>query len=867
MLSHKMDKEEKWIPTSCNGCFNCCAILVKVKDNKVIEIKGDPAVTSSRGKVCGKSIARIADLYAPNRITKPLKRTNPEKGIGVDPKWVEISWEEAMNTVIKKLREIHQEDPRQLVLGHFDLHNSTLVHAFGGAYGTPNCEYFTVSCGNGLHTVFEITVGGVNLEIDLDRCNYMLLWGSQLGHGVNNNPMAAARDMANARRRGAKLVVIDPICGHAAAKADEWIPILPGTDAALALGMLNVLVNDLGVYDREYLKEYTNSPYLIDDTGHYVRDKDTGKPLVWDLQGDVAKVYDAEDIRDAAIEGTFSVDGVQCRPAFDLIKEHVKKNYPLDKVSRITTIPEKTIFRLAKEFGESACIGSTITIGGERLPFRPAAIEFKKGPNQHKNSFFSCFSLMLLNIVVGNVNVPGGVLGTSPIGPLNLWDVIKSEDGLMKTTLLDGMTGGEGSFSCFIDPYPCREIKPPESVDYRSLFPLSGYVTTITTFVLAYPEKFKLPFKPKALILSRTNLMASTTDPKETQRALKNFEFILGFGMKVDETLEFADIILPEAHDLERDWLFPANLPAGFIKPGQCDWYLQVQQAVVDPPSGVRNWMEVLIDIAEELGILEAFNNKMNLRTGLYLFEHLALEPNKKYTVREMAMRSAEMVALAAGKEFSPDIFTDRRTFLSLGEKSIQQAYIGPFRNRQAKVPVYFEHFIDAGKKVREVTKKMGMDWWDVSLYKPIPDWRPCPAYEESGEEYDLFLANGKLPLHYQTVCADNPWINDICTHNRLDYNILLNTETARKKGIQDGDIVYVESKVGKVKGKVRVTGCVHPQVVGTLGTAGHWAEGKPIAKRKGISFNRLVPFDINQMGMLSGQMDNCARVRIYKEK
>jgi anaerobic selenocysteine-containing dehydrogenase len=864
MTQQTNNAEEKWIPTSCNGCFNVCAVQVKVKDNKVVKVKGDPTAQSSRKKICGKGIAKVAEPYAPNRILKPLKRTNPEKGIGVDPKWKEISWDEAMDTVIEKLKKVQQDDPRKLVIGHFDLHNAQIAHAFGGAFGTPNCEYFTVSCGNGLHTLLEVTAGTINLEIDLELCDYIVLWGSQLGHGVNNNPMESARDMANARRRGAKLVVIDPICGHAAAKADEWIPILPGTDGALALGMLNVLLNDLCIYDSEYLKKNTNAPYLIDGSGYYVRDKKSNKPLVWDTVNKTPKEYDADDIADRALEGEFTVDNVTCKPAFDLVKAYIKENYPLDKVSQITTVPEKVIARLAKEFGEAAGIGRTITIDGHELPLRPAAVEFKKGVNQHKNSFFSCHCLMLLNIVVGNVNMPGGVIGTNPKGPFNLWDVIKSQDGLLTTNVIPSMTGGEGSYSCFLESYPAREIKIPDRVDYRDLFPLSGYVTTITTFVLSDPDKFKLPYKPNTMIISRTNLMASTVEPPKTAQALLNMDFILGFGMKMDETLEFADIVLPEAHDLERDWLFPANIPAGFLQPGPGEWYFQINQAVVDPPPGVRSWLEVMGDIAERLGILDEFNNRLNIRLGLGMVEQLALKPGTKYSIKEIALRAANMLSGLAGQALPPDMFTEKNPVLSTGNKSVEEAYPGAFTS-DAKVPIYFEHFLDAGKKIKKVTQEMGMDWWDVSHYDPMPKWRPCPAFEEDGKEYDLFIANSKIPLHFQTTSADNPWINDICSRNRLDYNLLLNTRTAKEKGIQDGDTVIVESRAGKVKGKVRVTECVHPQVIGTLGIHGHWSKGKPIAKGKGVNFNTLVPFDFNNMGMISGQLDNCARVKIYK--
>lgn len=856
--------EGKWIPTTCAGCFNACAIRVLVKDGKVVNIKGEPTVLGSLGKICGKGLARIADLYDPNRITKPLKRTNPQKGIGVDPKWVEITWEEAMDTILEKLRAIQKEDPRQLIIGHFDLHNAQIEHAFGGAFGTPNCEYFTVSCGNGLHTLFGVTLGAINMEIDLDYCDYIVLWGSQLGHGINNNPMVSAKDMANARRRGAKLIVIDPICGNAAAKADEWIPILPGTDAALALGMLNVLLNDLGIYDREFLKKNTNAPYLINGTGHYVRDPKSGKPLVWDSASGTAKEYDASDIGDCSIEGTFEVDGVPCRPVFDLIKEHVRKNYPLDKVEKITTVPEKTIKRIAKGFGEAARIGSTITIGGQQLPLRPAAVEFKKGVNQHKNSFFACHCLQLLNIVIGNINIPGGVLGTNPMGPLNLWSIIKSDDGLLGSNAMDLVSGGEGSYSCFVWSYPPREVKLPESIDYRDMFPVSGYVTTITTFVLADPEKFKLPYKPKAMILARTNLIASTSEPEKTAQALLNMEFILGFAMKINESLEFADIILPEAHDLERYWLFPSNLAQGFIKPGQGDWYFQINQPVVEPPPGIKNWNDTMIEIADRLGILDEFNNRMNIRTGLGMVEELSLKPKTRYSVGDITKRIAKMTAMISGKEITADTFTVKDPILNLGDKTVKEAYAGPFMNPTAKIPLYYEHFIDVGKKVEKVARENGLDWWDVSHYNPMPEWRPCPAFEEDGKEFDLFMSSSKVPLHYHTVSADNPWINDISTHNRMDYNVLLNTETAKKKGIKNGDIVCIESRVGKITGKVKVTEGVHPQVVGMLAMGGHWSRGLPIAKGKGTNANSLIPFDINNMETLSGQLDTCARVKIY---
>ena len=100
-----------------------------------------------------------------------------------------------------------------------------------------------------------------------------MLIGAQHGFLVGEDATASTTRMADARIKGTKVVVVDPICNPAAAKADEWLPIRPGTDGALALAIINVLLNELGIYDAKYLKKHTNGPYLIKPDGHYLRDE------------------------------------------------------------------------------------------------------------------------------------------------------------------------------------------------------------------------------------------------------------------------------------------------------------------------------------------------------------------------------------------------------------------------------------------------------------------------------------------------------------------------------------------------------------------------------------------------------------------
>src|SRR3970040_1851344 len=114
--------------------------------------------------------------------------------------------------------------------------------------------------------------------------------GHSAGHASNSNMKLAA----DARVRGMKMVVVDPMCNFAAAKATEWLQIRFGTDAALALSMCQVIVNELGIYDGPYLQAKTNAPYLIGPDKCYVRDAASGKPMGWDTRGRAPAPFCAE---------------------------------------------------------------------------------------------------------------------------------------------------------------------------------------------------------------------------------------------------------------------------------------------------------------------------------------------------------------------------------------------------------------------------------------------------------------------------------------------------------------------------------------------------------------------------------------------
>ena len=96
-------QEDRWIPTACGACYSVCALLVHRVNGTVVKIEGNPDSATNLGRLCPRGVSGIMTLYNPHRVNVPLKRTNPRKGLEIDPGWVEISWEEGLETIAARL--------------------------------------------------------------------------------------------------------------------------------------------------------------------------------------------------------------------------------------------------------------------------------------------------------------------------------------------------------------------------------------------------------------------------------------------------------------------------------------------------------------------------------------------------------------------------------------------------------------------------------------------------------------------------------------------------------------------------------------------------------------------------------------------
>lgn len=239
---------------------------------------------------------------------------------------------------------------------------------------------------------------------------------------------------------------------------------------------------------------------------------------------------------------------------------------------------------------------------------------------------------------------------------------------------------------------------------------------------------------------------------------------------------------------------------------------------------------------------------------GGVIKEPYKLDPSQKYTNEEIIDRKLKS---QFGKEKGLDWFKESG-YLSFKRK-VDEQYPLPWL--KCRFPIYYENYKEAQRRLQEVTKRIGLDDWDVADYEPLPDWKPCDSYFKSGE-FDLVASNFRVPTHSQTFTRENPWLSEVAELNPYAQKILINTQTARRKGIKDKDKICVESSVGKVVGEAKVTECIHPEVVGISSHFGGLAKGMPIALGKGVNFNKLLPFD---MDPLTTGIDACVKVKVYK--
>lgn len=786
---------EEWVPSTCWIGKQECGLLVRKVHGRVVKIEGHPAHPRNQGTLCPKGISQIMALYDPNRVKAPLIRTNKK---GQPGEWRQASWEEALKLAGDKIKAARQKDPRLLVWqkGRSKAKNF-YDKAFVEASGAIKLHHGGF-CSDAGYRACEYTIGmhGV-LHPDFRYARYVLSWGWNVTNSGGNKLcwITWPRQLVQAKERGLKLVAIDPRLRGPANFADDWLPIRPGTDLALALALCHLLIEQ-GTIDAEYLTKYTNAPYLVKDDGHFLRDG--GSEMVWDQTSNQAVLAGTEGTN-PVLEGSFTVNGEQVRPVFDLFKEHVAAYTP-QWAAETCGIPESKIRKVAQELGENAMIGSYMAVDGQLLPYRPVAI-MAYHMAQQELGYQVVRAMLMVTMLLGSVGAVGGQRSDMT------WKIHKNYEKLDQIKIKD-------------PPYNLYLKDSP-------YFPINSNNSSLVAHVMNNPEKYQLDVMPEVLLLHMVNPLVSFPDQLQLMEAYKKFKFVVAIDPWLSKTADyFADVVLPAA-TLEK---YEGPM-------GVSDQYTDAETLrlpVINPLFQTRGDIDIYLDLCEAAGILygeDGYLAKLNHHLGLEGEQALPLD--EKPMVREIFDHWAKAHGYVEGVAFFEQNGVNIKGPVSVTK---YYGYAGDPPFGGAVHRLYGESLL----RYQEEMRARGLDriyWQD---YTPFPTWR-SPTMENSPSNYDLYLISFKKIEFKQSRASQIPLLAELAPHQVVE----IHPQTAQERGIQDGDEVWVEShnaitgETRRVKAIAEYRQSIRPDVVGMPHHYGEVAN-HPWAKGQGPSPNQL---------------------------
>jgi anaerobic selenocysteine-containing dehydrogenase len=872
--------------TTCYMCACRCGIRVHLRDGEVRYIEGNPDHPLNQGVICAKGSSGIMKQVSPARLTKPLRRKKgAERG---QSQFEAISWDEAMDMLTERLARIRKEDPKKLAAFTGRDQMQALTGMFAKQFGTPNYAAHGGFCSVNMAAGMIYTIGGSFWEFggpDLDRAKLFVMIGTAEDH--HSNPLKM--HISKFKRRGGRFVSINPVRTGYSAIADEWVPIKPGTDGALILALIHEILK-VGLFDREFLIQYTNAAELVvddesrDDHGLFYRDltveivegcNDPENKLWWDRN--TGQTLSRTKGADPRLMGSYTLeDGTPVKPSFQLLKERVEPYTP-EWAEGITGIPAETIRRLAHEMGVTARdhkielpITWTDCWDNEHntVTGNPVAFHAMRGLAAHSNGFHSIRALAILMTVLGTIDRPGGFRHRAPF-PRPIPPCPKPPHGpecVQPETPLDGMPLGWPSSPehLFVDA-DGEPVRIDKAFSWE--YPLSVHGLMHNVITNAWRGD---PYPIDTLFLFMANMAwNSSMNTMGTREMLvdkdENGEYKIPFVVVCDtfasETVAFADLVLPDTTYLERyDVLSMLDRPISEFD-GPVD---AVRMPVLPPKGECRPFGDVIVELGARLQ-LPAFTKEdgtpkyrsyadfvVNFETspgsgigflagwrGKFGEKSLKGEPNSRQWEHYQKNNCVFHYELPRSYQYMRNwnkgyLHWARAHALTRWAEPITLHIYSEVLQRfrlaaQGKRP---------GRQPPERLRKRIETYFD-----------PLPFYYEPLETQ--LIDRGRYPLNaltqrpmamYHSWDSQNAWLRQIHSHNYL----FVNPKVAVSNGLDDGDWIWVESPLGRLRCMCRFSEAVEPGTVWTWNAigkaAGAWSlSAKADESRKGFLLNHLI--------------------------
>ena len=791
---------EEWIPTTCWIGKQDCGMLARVVNGQVVNFEGHPAHPRNNGALCPKGVGQIMALYDPNRIKTPLVRTNEK---GVSGKWRQASWDEALELVAAKMNEVRARDPQKVI---WQKGRSKAKKFYDGAFVKASGAlkmHHGAFCSDAGYRALEYTIGThAVLHPDFRHTRYLLSWGWNITNGGGNKTcwLTWPQQLVQARERGMKVVDIDPRLRSAAHFADEWLPIRPATDLALALAICRTLVAN-GTIDREYLTQHTNAPFLVQEDGLFLRaepegDEEIGKPLVWDENSGKAVPFDGDRIA-PRLEGAYKVDGKRVRTAFQLFKEHIEEYTP-GWAASVCGLDAAQIEQVARELGENAMIGSTIEVDGMLLPYRPVAI-MAYHITQQELGFQTIRAITMIPMLLGAMGAVGGQASDFT------WKIHKGYEGLDNIKITES---------------------PNIYLKNSKFYPINSNNSSLAARVMLDPEKYGVENIPEMVIVHMANPLGSFPDYVANFEAYKKFKFVAVIDPWMSKTADlFADVVLPAATIEKYEGPMSAT-----------DQYIDATAMRIPPMEPLfqsRGDIQIYLDLCEKAGILYGEDGYLDrLNSELKLEDEYTLPLDKKPTAREILNTWSLSQGIEDGIEFFEKNGVQVKGPVS-PTKYYGAATDPPYGGVTHRL--YGESLLGYQQQMKELAVDE-IYWQD---YTALPTWRDL-IFESSPEEYDLYLTSYKM-IEFKQARTPIPLLVELAPKQFIE----INPKTAAERGIEDGDDVVVESHnaiTGETR-KIEVVACFRESIrPDTIAMPHHYGEHTkhPSLKGQGPSPNSL---------------------------
>lgn len=525
------------------GCHGGCGVLAYIEDGKLKKIEGDPDHPWNQGRLCARALAMTQYIYHPNRLTTPLKRI----GARGEGKWEEITWEEAFDLIEKRMKKIREEYGPESVIFSMgtgrDIGPWICLLAY--AYGSPNVMFSLsgIACYSPRLAAVE-TVQGDYCVIDAaqwlpgryDHPKYkipecLIVWGYNIPSTCPDNIFG--HWIIDLMKRGTKIIAIDPRLSWFASRSKVWLRLRPGTDGALAMGFLNVIIQE-NLYDKKFVERWTNAPFLVsDETGKLLRESDlieggsSTNFIVWNTVKGEPEIWDSERVGyrsshvKPALDGSYEIsltDGrkILCKTVWSLFCEEVKK-YPLDRVSEITWVPKEKILEVSRLYAKS----------------KPASIHWGVPIDMTPAITPTAQAITHLWCITGNLDIPGG-------------NVISR---FAFDAVAYALPGTQGVIT--LDPEAHKK-----RIGADRYGPLRKFIWRAQTDLVLEQIFTGNPYPIKGMWIQTCNPIGGIgLDPKKWREALKRLDFIVAVDLFMNSTTQLADIVLPSATFLEKEGL------------------------------------------------------------------------------------------------------------------------------------------------------------------------------------------------------------------------------------------------------------------------------------------------------------------------